>query len=338
VDDGAAGRADAARDPQAPAPRDVRRSRTLALQQARRRRALAFIAGGALLAGLLTSVLAGGDDDAAPDRKADAAKAPPQLPGGGTRLFPQRRIVAAYGSPRAPELGTLGVGSLTSAVTRLRRQARPYAKRTRPVLPALELIAVIATAAPGPGALHRDRLPAAQIDRHLRVARANKALLILDVQPGRSDFMTEVRPLLRWLREPDVSLALDPEWRVGPGELPGRVIGSTDAREINAVSAWLARLVRVRKLPEKLLLVHQFTDSMIRDKAAVLRRPGLAITYNVDGFGGQAIKRAKYHDFAGTNRTGFHDGFKLFYEEDTDLMSPRQVLAMRPPPDVIVYE
>ena len=147
-----------------------------------------------------------------------------------------------------------------------------------------------------------------------------------------------MRPLLPWLREPDVSLALDPEWRVGPDQVPGRVIGSSDAREINAVSDWLARLVRARDLPQKLLLVHQFTESMIRDKAAIARRPGLAIAYNVDGFGGQAVKRAKYATFAASNRAGFHDGFKLFYEEDTDLMSPRQVLAMRPPPDVIVYE
>ena len=207
------------------------------------------------------------------------------------------------------------------------------------MLPALELIAVIATAAPGPGGLHRDRLPAAQIDRHLRMARANKALLILDIQPGRADFLTEVRPLLRWLREPDVSLALDPEWRVGPRPAPGRASSARPRRVRSTPSrpGWRASFASA-SLPEKLLLVHQFTESMIHDKAAVLRRPGLAITYNVDGFGGQAIKRAKYHDFAGANRTGFHDGFKLFYEEDTDLMNPRQVLAMRPPPDVIVYE
>ena len=36
--------------------------------------------------------------------------------------------------------------------------------------------------------------------------------------------------------------------------------------------------------------------------------------------------------------TRFHNGFKLFYEEDTNLMSPRQVLALRPPPDIVVYE
>jgi hypothetical protein len=34
----------------------------------------------------------------------------------------------------------------------------------------------------------------------------------------------------------------------------------------------------------------------------------------------------------------FHDGFKLFYHEDTGLMSPAQVLRLRPRPELIVYE
>lgn len=294
----------------------------------------------AFLAGVLASTSGGGARSGGAPRDARPAvpAAPLELPGGGRRLFPDRRVVAAYGSPRDPRLGMLGVGSLESAVTRLRRQAKPYARRSRPVLPALELIAVIATAAPGEQELYRERLPAAEIDRHLRVARANRALLILDVQPGRSGFLGEARLLERWLREPDVGLALDPEWRVDSGSVPGRVIGSTSAAEIDAVSAWLARLVREERLPEKLLLVHQFTNDMIRDKGLIARRAGLAITFNVDGFGGAAIKRAKYHEFSAQTRPGFHDGFKLFYEEDSGLMRPRQVLAMKPPPDVIVYE
>ena len=77
---------------------------------------------------------------------------------------------------------------------------------------------------------------------------------------------------------------------------------------------------------------------MIRGKEQIHRRPGLAITFNVDGFGGAPIKRAKYREFAAQTPPGFHDGFKLFYEEDTGLMTPRQVLALQPPPDVVVYE
>ena len=67
------------------------------------------------------------------------------------------------------------------------------------------------------------------IRRYLKAARKAKALLILDIQPGRSDFFTETKRLRKWLKEPDVGLALDPEWRMGPGEVPGKVIGSVGA-------------------------------------------------------------------------------------------------------------
>ena len=76
---------------------------------------------------------------------------------------------------------------------------------------------------------------------------------------------------------------------------------------------------------------------MIAGKERVQRPPGLAVTMNVDGFGDRPNKISKYKDFtSGTAR--FHDGFKLFYEEDTNLMSPGAVLDLRPPPDLVVYE
>ena len=46
-----------------------------------------------------------------------------------------------------------------------------------------------------------------------------------------------------------MSLALDPEWRMEAGEVPGQTIGSVDAEEVNAVSNWLANIVRRRDLP-----------------------------------------------------------------------------------------
>jgi hypothetical protein len=76
---------------------------------------------------------------------------------------------------------------------------------------------------------------------------------------------------------------------------------------------------------------------MIQNKDRVVKRTGLAVTMNVDGFGDRANKIAKYVQFT-SELARFHDGFKLFYEEDTNLMSPGAVLQMRPPPDLVVYE
>ena len=304
----------------------------------RQRRAVAAAAVALVAVVLLAVTALGGDGPDSPEEK-EAAKraAPPELPRGGRTILPRNRVVAFYGAPQDDELGALGIGTPAQAARRLERQARPYRAGGKPVLPAFELIATIADAAPGPSGKYRSRQSAKVIDRYLAAARKAKMLLVLDIQPGRADFMSEVRVFERWLEQPDVSLALDPEWRVGPGEVPGKTIGSVDASEVNAVSAYLAAIVRRRKLPQKLLLIHQFTDDMIRNKDQLAKRPGIALTINVDGFGDQPNKISKYRGFTRGARR-FHHGFKLFYKEDTNLMSPRQTLRLRPRPDIVEYE
>ena len=306
----------------------------------RRRRATALAVLASVLAACVLALRSCGEDAAGPAAPAPAAATagrPSQLPGGGRTIFPDHRVVAFYGAPQSDRLGALGIGTPDQAARRLRRVARGYARRTRPALPAFELIATIATAAPGEDGLHRMRQSDAVIARYLQAARRSGALLVLDIQPGRARFLEEARRLERWLREPDVGIALDPEWHVGPGEVPGQVIGSVSAEDVNAVSEYVSRFVVDHDLPEKLFVVHQFTSSMIENKQRVVRRPGLAVTMNVDGFGDRANKISKYVQFT-SELARFHDGFKLFYEEDTNLMSPGAVLALRPPPDLVVYE
>ena len=285
------------------------------------------------------ALIGAGGDRALPASQAEepaAAPAPVELPRGGRDIFPRHRVVAYYGAPQDEELGALGIGTPASAARRLERQAKAYARPDRPVLPALELIAVIANADAGQDGLYRARQTDAVIGRYLKAARRAKALLLLDIQPGASDFFTEATRLERWLREPDVGLALDPEWRVSAGQVPGQVIGRVDSREVNAVTAWLAQLTRERDLPEKLVVIHQFTDDMV-DDTTLKARDGLQIVLNADGFGTRPVKKSKYDAF--TRRApGFEPGLKLFYKEDVGLMTPRQVLALRPPPDFVVYE
>jgi hypothetical protein len=283
---------------------------------------------------LLVARGCGGDAD--DDQPAAAAKPPPQLPRGGRVILPGHRVVAYYGAPQDRELGTLGIGTPKAAGGRLAKTTAAYA-RFGPTWPAMELIATIVTSAPGDDGKYRFRQSDETIESYLEAARKIGALLILDIQPGRSDFLKESMALEKWLRKPDVSLALDPEWRVDAPNVPAQVIGSVSARELNAVSFWLSELVRKRRLPQKLLLIHRFTHDMIGDEDLIKKRPGLAITINVDGFGGQAVKKAKYKEFARENPQ-FFNGFKLFYEEDSGLFKPRQVVHLRPPPNVVVYE
>jgi hypothetical protein len=260
------------------------------------------------------------------------------LPRGGRQIFPDFRVVAFYGAPQDKQLGELGIGTPAQAARKLLRQAAPYGRRTRPALPAMELIASVAANAPGADGLYRTQQTPQVINRYLRAARRIKALLVLDIQPGHADFMSEAQRLAPWLGQPDVGIALDPEWHT-PGAVPGSRIGSVTAEEVNQVSDFVAGIVRARKLPEKLFVIHQFTDGMIQGKDRVLARPGLAMTFNVDGFGDRPNKLSKYAAFtAQTRRRPFDDGYKLFYHEDTNLMAPADVMRMRPRPDLVVYE
>lgn len=285
----------------------------------------------------LTGCGGGGSSKDSADVK--ATPTPAELPGGGRVIFhkPKKRVVAFYGNPQDDQLGILGIGSPASAARKLKRVAKRYERPGRPVLPAMELLATVATYAPGEDGQYRSVTPDRVIRRYLKAARSVGAILILDLQPGRADFLPEAKRFARWLREPDVSLALDPEWHVGPGEIPGQVIGSVDGADLVAVTGWLDRLTEREDLPQKLLVVHQFTEDMIKGREQLRPFANVATVLNVDGFGGREVKSAKYREFAKLVPFAFN-GFKLFYEEDAGLMTPRQVLRLRPAPDVISYE
>ncbi len=291
--------------------------------------ALAFVVG--------IAVGAGGDDSSATTADLEAP-GPPELPRGGRSLFPEHRLVGFYGAPQDDALGALGIGSPASASKRLIAQARAYESPNRRVLPVYELLATIAAAAPGDDGLYRIHQPHSVIREYLEEARRNDGLLLLDIQPGRADFADEVRRLERYLVEPDVGLALDPEWHVSAPDVPGGVIGSVDLATVNEISAELAATVEELDLPEKLFVIHQFTSEMIEGEVEPVDRPGLATVLNVDGFGDQPNKISKYKELKPQPGSALNAGFKLFYSEDLNLMTPEDVLALQPKPDLIVYE
>jgi hypothetical protein len=204
-------------------------------------------------------------------------------------------------------------------------------------MPALELISTLVTAAPGDDGKYRYRQSDEVIQRYRDEARRAKALLILDIQPGRARFMDEVRAFTPYLKLPDVSLALDPEWSMHGHDLPGQVIGHTDATVVNRAGAYLSSLVQKYNLPQKLLIVHQFTPGMIEHRNHLAEHPGVALVINVDGFGNAANKVSKYDMFA-KQQPPWYNGLKLFYHEDVNTMKPRAVMRMRPQPDVVIYE
>jgi hypothetical protein len=334
--------------------RETRAGQRAAATRSRRRRGLAVgavvLAMGASTAGLALDRDPADDADPGPGPRPAASPAvrpastlpvattttlppPPELPGGGRRLFPRYTVVGFYGMQG---LDVLGAGEPDVVARRLLKVARPYARPGRPVMPMFELIATVAHPFPTPSGLYRTHQEDEIVQRYLEAVRRIDGMLVLDVQPGRDDFVAALRHWERYLRQPDVGVALDPEFAMGQGQVPGTHLGRTNAATINRASAYVAGIVRRHRLPEKLFMIHQFHGSMMRDKQRVAMRPGLAMTWNADGFGVRSAKLEDYRSYTRDRR--FHPGLKLFYENDVDLMSPREVMRLKPPPRVVNYQ
>ncbi len=259
-----------------------------------------------------------------------AAPAPVQtLPHGATKIFGDGRfLVAYYGTAETGALGVLGETSPDAMQRRVLRAARPFARKHQPVQVVYELIVSIADHYAGPGHDYSHDIPRAEVQKYIDAAHRHDALLLLDIQPGRSDFLTAAKRWAWALKDPYVGLALDPEWRMGRHGVPGQRIGSVGAGEVNRVSAWLRDLVARQALPQKLFVLHQFRTDMIDHIGAVEPRRGLVMVQHVDGFGTPGQKLDTFHAVARPGK--FYMGFKLFYDEDVHRMHAADVRRINP--------
>jgi hypothetical protein len=258
--------------------------------------------------------------------------------GAAPSLLDTHLLVTWYGNPHSPAMGVLGRSAGRERAEALRRQAAAYAALTpKPVVGAYHLVAVVAQPTAGADGAWRRRESHAVIRALLEEARAERFLLVLDVQPGRARLRDELEHLRAFLSEPDVHLALDPEFAMDDGQVPGRALGQLPAAEVNTALRYLRELVTTRGLPPKVLIVHQFTLGMLPDKQDIAESPGVDLVLDMDGFGSQALKRATYEAILRQRRLEF-SGMKLFYEQDDGLLSPAQVMALDPAPAVVVYQ
>jgi len=264
----------------------------------------------------------------------------PQLPLGGRELFPAYRLVGFCGTPGGPALGRLA-GDLAKRAREIDALGQKYAK-DRKALPVFELIAVVVQGVPGGDGKWRRRVPDSVVDEYLAAARAAHGILLLNVQPGQSDFLDELKHFEKYLREPDVGVALDPEWAMKPKQKPGVYWGLVTGKTISAVAAYLSGLIQESDLPEKALVFHQVNGYVLSGEADIKAAPGVVVIKSVDGLGPKGAKIHTYNYLVKTLTEVVHPGFKLFFDEDTTngskLMTPDEVLSLAPEPEYVMYE
>ena len=275
------------------------------------------------------------------DWKLATAATGTQLPGGGQLLFQQRMFVALYGYTEGGALGVLGEQDENGAVQRAIETAAEYDDlvSTR-VVPMFEIIATVASEFPGEDGNYSAEASITQLQPWVDAAGAAGIYVVLDLQPGRTDFLTQAQAYEPLLRLPHVGLALDPEWRLLPNQVHLNQIGFVSIEEVNAVVTWLADLTRNNALPQKMLVLHQFQIGMIPERELLdTSREELAVLIHVDGNGDPGSKQETWVALHRDPPDNIYWGWKNFIDEDAPLLTPEQTIDQAlPTPELITYQ
>ncbi len=267
-------------------------------------------------------------------------KTPPILSGS---LLPSHRIIAFYGNLYSKRMGILGEYHPDTVLSKLQKRVNQWQKAdsSKKAIPALELIAISGQATPGPDSLYRMRMPSWMLDSVINMADTIGAIVILDLQVGKSTVEKEVPYYEKYLKLPNVHLAIDPEFYMQRGNVPGTRIGSIDAKDINYCVQYLAKVVKKYDLPPKLLVIHRFTQGMVTHYKKIKLKSQVQIIMDMDGFGAQVLKKDAYRRFIYKEPIEY-TGIKLFLKNDNanghKILSPKEVLKLTPPPLYVQYQ
>ena len=272
--------------------------------------------------------------------------------GGLSRLSPGRdagahaaspiahnRIVTYYGTPRTPSMGILGQHTPEQAADLLAARARRFRAidPATPVLPALHLVYAVAQPQSDKDGIYLSYVDDYTVRQYLDLARRRGFVLILDLQIGHSNALAEVQKVAKYLAEPDVFVALDPEFALHGTTRPGEAIGTIDASDVNAVQWYLGKFSEQRQLPKKMLIVHQFQAEMITSADAIEHHDDVDLVVDMDGYGPAGIKLVKYARYGAAPYAAF-GGIKVFLEQDPDPLTERQLLSLTPKASLFVFQ
>ena len=258
-------------------------------------------------------------------------------------ILPFKRIVAYYGNLYSKNMGILGELPKQQMLDKLMGEVKGWEKADTlmEVVPALHYIAVTAQGSPGKGNKYRLRMPFHQIDSVLKMAEQINAIVFLDVQVGLSTLQDEIPELEKYLKMPNVHLGIDPEFSMKTGQKPGSVIGSFDAADINYTTDYLQKIVKESNLPPKVLVIHRFTQAMVKNYKDIKIKPEVQIVMDMDGWGFPAKKINTYKQFIYREPVEY-TGFKLFYKNDTRnntrMLTHEELLKLKPRPVYIQYQ
>jgi hypothetical protein len=277
-------------------------------------------------------------------------------------VLPTHRVVAFYAIPGAEATGP-AYQLTTTMLSNLRTQATAYQQLDplHPVQPGIDLVASVPDGFPGPEGTYSHHLDPATIQAYIDFCQQNNLILFLDLDFGLAPVMQEVNFFLPYLeRYSFVQLAVDPEWMFPRHDgIPGINLSNVRASDLNPIIQAVAEIPMKYHVPRKILLIHQYRSdgdglanpynagvAEIADKRHLLNDSRVDVVIHIDSVGGyvgdQADKTFQYDNWVGQDMQKYHNfrygGFKMFYHlEAKTLMTPQQVLALKPPPMLVTY-
>lgn len=280
-----------------------------------------------------------------------AVPAPPpdivRSPGAPAPYLSQFRLIGFYGSAEGRGLGILGNQFRNETVRMIRgviNEYRPYLTDGRYPMPVFHIISTVAKPCDPefPNCSHH--ISKDLLYDWLVTAENNNAAVTLDIQPARNDVMEEFQRVREFFYYPHVHLAIDPEFRMNSEQVPNKQIGTMDAADINAVQAELEQIALEIGV-NRVLIIHQFKDSMITNKHNIVNYPHVELVINGDGYGPPGPKIRNYQQYA--LEPGFeYGGFKMFTDQvngrliyDVPFMLPQRVMTvLDPQPVYIIFQ
>lgn len=208
-----------------------------------------------------------------------------------------------------------------------------------PVIPAFEIIATVASEFPGEDGDYSNEAAPEELLPYIDAIVEAGGYAVLDLQPGKANFLDQAKRYEELLKRPNVGLALDPEWRIGQDEQPLSRVGSVEAEEVNAVADWLADLTEKNNLPQKAFVLHQFQLQMLRDRENIRTdHPELAYVLHADGHGVEAEKFDTWNVMRQGLSPDWFMAWKNFFDEDTPMFTPEQTYVVDPRPWFVSYQ
>ncbi|MDJ0757567.1 MAG: hypothetical protein QNJ45_28800 [Ardenticatenaceae bacterium] len=261
------------------------------------------------------------------------------VPGSPQPYLSRFMLLSYYGTPQGPSLGILGAQAryyTNFSLRNLREEYRPYVTSERFIIPTYHIITTVADAWPGQDENYNHWLDWGIIQDWIAAAEEQGFAVVVDIQPGRADLEEEFERVWGLLYNPHVHLAIDPEFLMYDDETPGQQLGQISAEQINAVQAKMNAVGYEIGL-NRVLILHQFEDEMILNKEQIQNFPFVELVIDADGFGPAGTKIRDYNQYAA--EPGFeYGGFKLFYDWDSPVLTPDQVMDLSPEPAVVIYQ